>query len=153
MMVGIQAGGLGSRLAEETEIPPKPMVEIRRRPIMRHIMKLYAHYGFRDFVIALGYKSEYIQRYFVKYTYYNDTNLRVDLRDGSVGVQRNGSVEREDWTLDPVETGYEPPRLAGSNVLAPLVTNRSGSAWTPSRSKKLLEDLWDAGDPPWRVWT
>jgi hypothetical protein len=74
---------------------------------MRHIMKHYAHYGFRDFVIALGYKSEYIKRYLVEYIYYNDTNLRVDLRDGSVSVQRNGSVEREDWTLDPVETGYE----------------------------------------------
>ena len=68
MKVGILAGGLGSRLAEETEIRPKPMVDIGGRPIMRHIiiMKLYAHYGFRDFVIALGYKSEYIKRHFFR---------------------------------------------------------------------------------------
>ena len=66
MEVGILAGGLGSRLAEETEIRPKPMEEIGERPIMRHIMKHYAHYGFDDFVIALGYKSEFIKRYFFR---------------------------------------------------------------------------------------
>ena len=67
MKVGILAGGLGSRLAEETEIRPKPMVEIGGRSIIRHIIIMkYAHYGFRDFVVALGYKSEYIKRYFLR---------------------------------------------------------------------------------------
>ena len=63
MKVGILAGGFGSRLAEETEIRPKPMVEIGGYPILWHIMQHYAHYGFRDFVIGLGYKGEYIKKY------------------------------------------------------------------------------------------
>ncbi len=67
MKVVILAGGLGSRLAEETEIKPKPMVEIGGRPILWHIMKHYAHYGFKEFVIALGYKGENIKRYFLDY--------------------------------------------------------------------------------------
>jgi glucose-1-phosphate cytidylyltransferase len=105
MNVAILAGGLGSRLAEETEVRPKPMVEIGGRPILWHIMKHYAHYGFRDFVIALGYKAEYVKRYFVEYTYYSDTNLRVDLGKGSVMVDQNGT-EREDWSVQMIETGF-----------------------------------------------
>src|SRR5436853_4747707 len=66
MKVAILAGGLGTRLAEETETRPKPMVEIGGRPILWHIMKQYAHFGFKEFVIALGYKSEVIKRYFIE---------------------------------------------------------------------------------------
>ena len=61
MKVAILAGGFGTRLAEETEIRPKPMVEIGSKPILWHIMKIYAHYGFKEFVIALGYKGDYIK--------------------------------------------------------------------------------------------
>ncbi|NJN99615.1 MAG: NTP transferase domain-containing protein, partial [Anaerolineales bacterium] len=64
MKVVILAGGFGTRLAEETEIKPKPMVEIGGRPILWHIMKHYAHYGFKEFVIALGYKGETVKRFF-----------------------------------------------------------------------------------------
>ncbi len=67
MKVVILAGGLGTRLAEETEVRPKPMVEIGGRPILWHIMKHYAHYGFNEFVVALGYKGEVIKRYFLDY--------------------------------------------------------------------------------------
>ena len=67
MKVVILCGGLGTRLAEETEVRPKPMVEIGGRPILWHIMKHYAHYGFNEFVIALGYKGEVIKRYFLDY--------------------------------------------------------------------------------------
>ena len=66
MKVGILAGGLGSRLAEETEIRPKPMVEIGGIPILCHIMEIYAAHGFEDFVVALGYKGDYIKRYFAE---------------------------------------------------------------------------------------
>ena len=65
MKVVILAGGLGSRLSEETDIKPKPLVDIGDHPILWHIMKTYAHYGFREFIIALGYKGDMIKRYFL----------------------------------------------------------------------------------------
>lgn len=100
--VGILAGGLGSRLSEETEMRPKPMVEIGGMPILWHIMKIYAHYGFNDFSIALGYKGEYIKRWFREY-------FRVS---GSISIStRKGELVRHspecipDWNVDLVETG------------------------------------------------
>ena len=69
MKVAILAGGLGTRLSEETTVKPKPMVEIGGRPIIWHIMKIYASYGFNEFVVALGYKGELIKDYFLNYFY------------------------------------------------------------------------------------
>src|ERR671912_536655 len=86
MKVGILAGGVGSGLAEETEIRPKPMVEIGGRPILWHIMKYYASFDFNQFVIALGYKGEYIKRFMVDYCHlYND--VTVHQGQGRVEVQ------------------------------------------------------------------
>ncbi|WP_018634716.1 glucose-1-phosphate cytidylyltransferase [Parafrankia elaeagni] len=105
MKVGILAGGLGSRLAEETTIKPKPMVEIGSQPIMWHIMKYYAHFGFTDFAVALGYRGEYIKRWLVDYaSLAND--LTVSLRDGTVR-QHTADGEREDWNIGLVETGQD----------------------------------------------
>lgn len=101
MKVAILAGGAGTRLAEETEVKPKPMVEIGGMPILMHIMKHYAHYGFEDFAIALGYKGEYIKKYFVDYCSL-DGHLKVDLKTGKVDA-RGG--ERPNWTVDLVDTG------------------------------------------------
>lgn len=101
MKVGILAGGMGSRLSEETVVKPKPMVEIGGRPILWHIMMHYAHHGFRDFVIALGYKGEYIKRYMVDYCSLS-SNLTVRLADGQ--VQLHDSHE-QDWTVELVDTG------------------------------------------------
>jgi glucose-1-phosphate cytidylyltransferase len=101
MKVAILAGGVGSRLAEETEIKPKPMVEIGGKPILWHIMKHYAHYGFKDFVVALGYKGEYIKRYMIDYCSLH-ANLTVDLHNGDVLVHEG---EREDWRVELVDTG------------------------------------------------
>lgn len=101
MKVAILAGGFGTRLAEETEIRPKPMVEIGGRPMLWHIMQIYAAYGFRDFVIALGYKGEQIKKYMVDYCSLS-SNLTVQLRAGR--VQRSGG-ERPDWTVQLIDTG------------------------------------------------
>src|ERR1700747_1779386 len=81
MKVAILAGGLGTRLAEETEIKPKPMVEIGGRPLIWHILRYYYHYGFNEFFIALGYRGEVLKRYFLDY-YSLSGNMTVALRGG-----------------------------------------------------------------------
>jgi glucose-1-phosphate cytidylyltransferase len=102
MKVAILAGGTGSRLSEETELKPKPMVEIGGRPILWHIMKIYTHQGFSDFVIALGYKGEYIKRYMLEYfSLYRD--VTVSLRDGRFDI--DDPSEGDDWKVALVDTG------------------------------------------------
>jgi glucose-1-phosphate cytidylyltransferase len=101
--VVILAGGQGSRLAEETEIRPKPMVEIGDRPILWHIMKHYAQCGFTEFVVALGYKGDEIKKFFVD-SLARSGDLTVRLGDGS--VTRHGA-EGDPWTVHLVETGAE----------------------------------------------
>jgi glucose-1-phosphate cytidylyltransferase len=103
MKVVILAGGLGTRLAEETESRPKPMVEIGSQPILWHIMKYYVGFGFREFVIALGYKGDMIKRYFLdRATLGGDVS--ISLADGLVSRHRPAE---EDWTVHLVETGSE----------------------------------------------
>jgi glucose-1-phosphate cytidylyltransferase len=115
--VAILAGGLGSRLQEETEIKPKPMVEIGGRPILWHIMKIYAHHGFDDFLIALGYKGDYIKRWMLEYSSIQG-DLTVSLKDGQIQVLQG---EREDWTVSLVDTGVA--TMTGGRIkrLAPYV--------------------------------
>jgi glucose-1-phosphate cytidylyltransferase len=102
MKVVILAGGRGTRLAEETEIRPKPMVEIGGQPILWHIMKLYAHHGFDEFFVALGYKGEVIKRYFLDYYALTSNNMTISLRQGEVSVTDRQS---EDWTVHLADTG------------------------------------------------
>jgi glucose-1-phosphate cytidylyltransferase len=99
--VAILAGGFGSRLAEETEVKPKPMVDIGGRPILQHIMMIYAHYGFKHFVIALGYKGEVIKKYMLDYCSLH-SNLTVNLGNGEVVVHER---PKQDWTVELVDTG------------------------------------------------
>ena len=101
MKVAILAGGVGSRLAEETELKPKPMVEIGGKPIIWHIMMHYAHYGLTDFVIALGYKGEVIKKYMLDYAALS-CDLRINTRTGLVSLQGDPAF---DWNVDLVETG------------------------------------------------
>ena len=105
MKVVILCGGEGTRLKEETEYRPKPMVEIGGRPILWHIMKHYAHYGFKEFILALGYKGNVIRDYFLNFYKYN-SNFTVDLaNNGNVAIH-NGRIA-EDWKVTLVETGAE----------------------------------------------
>ena len=117
MKVAILAGGVGTRLAEETEIKPKPMVEIGTRPIIWHILRHYAHFGHEHFVIALGYKGEVIKKYMVDYCNLA-SSLTVKLKDGSVDVHDS---EAPNWTVDLVDTGLE--TLTGGRIkrLAPFI--------------------------------
>jgi glucose-1-phosphate cytidylyltransferase len=99
----ILAGGLGTRLSEETTVRPKPMVEIGERPILWHLMKLCAAQGFEEFVVALGYKGEQIKRYFLDFRILH-CSLTVHLRSGAVDV---GAGDPPDWTVHLVDTGLE----------------------------------------------
>ncbi len=121
MQVVILAGGRGSRLAEETEIKPKPMVEIGGRPILWHIMMIYSHQGFRDFIIALGYRGEMIKKYMIDYCTLN-RDLIVKTRTGE--VQMNGG-QSPDWTVELIDTGI--PTMTGGRIkrLAPCVGNET----------------------------
>jgi glucose-1-phosphate cytidylyltransferase len=103
MKTVILAGGLGSRLAEETEVKPKPMVEIGGRPLLWHIMQHYAHYGAQEFLIALGYKSEIIKRFFLDYQLLS-RSLTIDLSNGKIDMHGSG---REDWKVHLIDTGTE----------------------------------------------
>lgn len=101
MKVVILAGGLGTRLGEETTIRPKPMVGIGGYPILWHIMKIYSHYGFNDFVILTGYKQEVIKDYFVNY-YMNNSDVTVNLKTNDVTIHKNRC---EPWNVTLCYTG------------------------------------------------
>jgi glucose-1-phosphate cytidylyltransferase len=101
MKAVILAGGLGTRLAEETGVRPKPMVEIGGRPIIWHIMKTYAHHGITDFVVCLGYKGYMIKEYFANYGLHM-SDVTIDMRSGTIDVHRNLA---EDWRICLVDTG------------------------------------------------
>lgn len=121
MKVAILAGGYGTRLAEETEIKPKPMVEIGGRPILWHIMMHYAHYGFKDFFIALGYKGEVIKKYMVDYCSLN-SNLTVNLRLGTVDIEDG---YKPDWIVKLVDTGMKTQIGGRIKRLAPYMGNET----------------------------
>jgi glucose-1-phosphate cytidylyltransferase len=99
----ILAGGLGTRLAEETVVKPKPMVEIGGQPILWHIMKHYAHYGFKEFFLALGYRGDIVKRYFIDY-HALDGSMTVDLSCGK--VEKHGGAT-DDWVVHLADTGQE----------------------------------------------
>ena len=111
MKVVILAGGLGSRLSEETTLKPKPMVEIGGKPILWHIMNIYAAHGFDEFVVALGYRGEFVKDYFINF-YSLNNDITVDLDSGSTTVHANH--QRPKWKVHLVDTG--PTTQTGGRV-------------------------------------
>lgn len=103
MQVLILAGGLGSRLSEETTLKPKPMVEIGGKPILWHIMKIYSSYGFNDFVILCGYKGYMIKSYFANY-YRHMADMTVDMTNNSIEYHKNHA---EPWKVTLIDTGID----------------------------------------------
>ena len=101
MKVVILAGGFGTRLSEETDVKPKPMVEIGGKPILWHIMKTYSSYGFNDFIILLGYKGYTIKEFFSNY-FLHQSDVTIDLSNNSVDVHQNQS---EPWKVTLLDTG------------------------------------------------
>ena len=101
MKVMLLAGGFGTRLSEETDIRPKPMVEIGGKPILWHIMKIYSTYGFNEFVVLLGYKGYYIKEYFANY-FLHQSDVTIDMSNGSMEVHNNSS---EPWKVTLIDTG------------------------------------------------
>jgi glucose-1-phosphate cytidylyltransferase len=103
MKTVILAGGLGTRISEESQFKPKPMIEIGGRPILWHIMRLYAHYGFDDFIVCLGYRGYVVKEYFANYVLHN-ADLTVDLASGDIQYH---ATNHEPWKVTLVETGSE----------------------------------------------
>jgi len=107
----ILAGGYGTRLGNITEAIPKPMVKIGNKPIIWHIMKIYSHYGYKDFIISLGYKAEVIKEYFYNYDIYN-SDYRINLGTKEINLLNN--QEEADWIVTLVDTGLD--TLKGARI-------------------------------------
>jgi glucose-1-phosphate cytidylyltransferase len=103
MKVLLLAGGFGTRLSEETDVRPKPMVDIGGKPILWHIMKTYSQYGFNEFVILLGYKGYYIKEYFANY-FLHQSDVTIDMSNGKMEVHNNSS---EPWKVTLLDTGLD----------------------------------------------
>jgi glucose-1-phosphate cytidylyltransferase len=140
MKVAILAGGVGSRLSEETEVKPKPMVEIGGKPILWHIMMYYSQFGFNDFVIALGYKGEVIKKYIVDYCALN-SNLTVCLKTGSVTMTQRSTCN---WTVELIDTGIKTQTGGRIKRLEPYLGNDTFMlTWGDGLSDVNLDKLLD----------
>ncbi len=126
MKVVILAGGLGTRLAEETGVRPKPMVEIGGRPILWHIMKIYSHYGFHDFIVCLGYKGYMIKEYFANY-FLHMSDVTLHLAENRMEVHRETA---EPWRVTLVDTGEETMTGGRLKRVAPYIANEPFFALT-----------------------
>jgi glucose-1-phosphate cytidylyltransferase len=123
MKVVILAGGLGTRLSEETDLKPKPMVEICGKPIIWHIMKIYSHYGFNEFIICLGYKGYVIKEYFANY-FLHQSDVTIDLRGNQKKMEIH-NCRAEEWNITLIDTGLN--TMTGGRIkrIAPYVGNET----------------------------
>jgi len=141
LKVAILAGGIGSRLVEETSIKPKAMVEIGGRPILWHIMMIYSYFGFNEFIIALGYKGEYIKRWAQEY-YSMNKDITINTGTGEIIFHNKNPKKGTDWTIHLVDTGQD--TLTGGRIkrLAPWLGNETFMlTWCDGLSNVDLSDL------------
>jgi glucose-1-phosphate cytidylyltransferase len=146
MKTVILAGGLGTRISEETDTRPKPMVEIGGRPILWHIMKIYAHYGFNEFIICLGYKGYFIKEYFANY-FLHQSDVTIDLADNKMEIHKSNS---ENWKITLIDTGKD--TMTGGRIkrIEPYVNNRPfmltyGDGVSDVNISKLVQSHKDSG--------
>lgn len=138
MKVGILAGGHGTRISEETQVKSKAMVEIGGRPILWHIMRHYAHHGYNEFVIALGYKGESIKQYMLDYAALN-SSLSINLRSGEVQVLDG---YKPDWKVDLIDTGLNTQTGGRIKRIIPYMGNQTFMlTWCDGVSDVNLHDL------------
>src|SRR3569832_1566708 len=121
MKAVILAGGLGTRIAEESDTKPKPMVEVGGRPLLWHIMKIYSHHGINEFVICLGYKGYVIKEFFFNY-YRHTSDLEINLKSGDHRILNSLS---EDWTVTLIDTGAETMTGGRLKRVAPYLKNET----------------------------
>lgn len=119
MKAVILAGGLGTRLSEETHLKPKPMVEIGGRPILWHVMKIYMSHGVSDFIICLGYRGFIIKEYFQNYALHH-SDVTFDMKSGEMTIHR---TDREDWRVTLIDTGEQAMTGARVRKILPYVEN------------------------------
>ncbi|MBL0344713.1 NTP transferase domain-containing protein [Candidatus Villigracilis affinis] len=145
MKIAILAGGLGTRLSEETSVKPKPMVEIGGKPILWHIMNIYASFGFREFVVGLGYKGEVIKEYFLNYHHYAHS-LTVELINGNVITHSRDIGNSTYWEREPLE------KISAEGQLVAYRHENFWQCMDTLRDVHLLEKLWQEGKAPWKLW-
>jgi len=121
MKAVILAGGLGTRISEETHVIPKPMIQIGGKPILWHIMKTYSHYGIQDFIICLGYKGYMIKEYFANY-YLHTSDITFDMRTNEMNVHQNSA---EPWRVTLVDTGESTMTGGRLKRIQPYIGNES----------------------------
>lgn len=121
MRVVLLAGGLGTRISEETDVRPKPMVEIGGKPILWHIMKIYSHYGFNEFIVCCGYKGHVIKEYFANY-FLHQTDVTFDLENNKMEIHKSSS---EKWKITLIDTGKD--TMTGGRIkrIQPYVNNET----------------------------
>lgn len=140
MKVVILAGGMGTRISEETHLKPKPMIEIGDKPILWHIMKTYSHYGFNDFVICLGYKGYYIKEYFSNYFLHN-SDVTFDIQNRDIKIHQHNA---EPWKVTLIDTGPETQTGGRVKRIKPYVDNKTfmltyGDGLADINIKKLVD--------------
>ena len=162
MKAVILAGGYGTRLGEETNVKPKPMIEIGGKPILWHIMKIYSAHNINEFIICCGYKGDIIKGWADKYND-NNTAWNVEVVDTGIDTMTGGRLKRIQNHIDDTfcltygdgVSNVDIKNLISFHKEKKLTAFKHSGFWCPMdtlRDKKHLEELWNSNKAPWKVW-